>query len=104
MLRHSKLSSIKTHNLDHTPTYLADFTKSKLIKTKFPSQVTEINRLINCPTGCTQRRAKSYRLAERKTFDPKNGICLNCGFKKLPKDAKFHGAGFRKASELGGIA
>jgi|APSaa5957512535_1039671.scaffolds.fasta_scaffold05881_14 hypothetical protein len=101
LLRHSKLSSIKTHNLDHTPTYLVDFTKSKSIKTKFPSQITGNHRLINCPIGCTQHRTKSYRLAERKTFDPKKGICWNCNFKKLPKDAKFHGVGFKKASELG---
>ena len=31
-----------------------------------------------CPTGCTQRRTKSYRLAEKKTFDGRR--CMNCGF------------------------
>jgi len=31
-----------------------------------------------CPTGCTQRRTKSYRLAEKKTFDGRR--CINCGF------------------------
>ncbi len=35
-------------------------------------------QLRNCPTGCTQRRTKSYRLAEKKTFDGRK--CYNCGF------------------------
>lgn len=35
-------------------------------------------QLRSCPTGCTQRRTKSYRLAEKKTFDGRK--CYNCGF------------------------
>lgn len=31
-----------------------------------------------CPTGCTQYRTKSHRLAEKKTFNGKS--CSNCGF------------------------
>ena len=58
--------------------------------------------MITCPTGCTQKRTKSYRLAEKKTFDTETNKCSNCGFSKLPESAKFHGAGFKKASELGG--
>ena len=43
---------------------------------KFPTQLT--TKLRMCPTGCTQRRTKSYRLAEKKTFDGRR--CINCGF------------------------
>ena len=57
--------------------------------------------MITCPTGCTQKRTKSYRLAEKKTFDTETNKCSNCGFSKLPETAKFHGAGFKKANSLG---
>jgi len=59
------------------------------------------DNLIFCPTGCTQHRTKSYRLSERKTFNIITNKCSNCGFSKVPASGKFHGPGFRKASELG---
>lgn len=58
--------------------------------------------MIRCPRGCTQDRTRSYNLKEKKTFDTETNHCSNCGFSKLPATAKFHGAGFRKASQLGG--
>lgn len=53
-----------------------------------------------CPVRCTQDRTNCYRLKEKKTFDIRANKCLNCGFTKLPKNAKMHGAGFKKASDL----
>jgi len=43
---------------------------------RLPTQLK--TKLRNCPSGCTQRRTKSYRLAEKKTFDGRK--CSNCGF------------------------
>ncbi|MCE9651920.1 MAG: hypothetical protein K8Q89_02515 [Nitrosarchaeum sp.] len=43
---------------------------------KLPTQFK--TKLRNCPTGCTQRRTKNYRLAEKRTFDGRK--CSNCGF------------------------
>lgn len=43
---------------------------------KLPTQLK--TKLQVCPAGCTQRRTKSYRLAEKKTFDGRK--CMNCGF------------------------
>ena len=51
-------------------------------KVKLPTQL--ITKLRVCPTGCTQRRTKSYRLAERKTFDGRR--CMNCGFIMIQGD------------------
>lgn len=71
---------------------------------KLPTQMRtstyEKKFFIECPTGCTSRRTDSYQLAQRKTFDIRTNKCTNCGFSKLPKDAKLYGAGFKKASEL----
>jgi len=59
------------------------------------------DKMIHCPTGCSQHRTKSYRLyAGKKTFNTRTQKCNNCGFSKLPDTAKFHGAGFKKASTL----
>jgi len=57
---------------------------------------------ISCPTRCTQKRGRNYNLSEKNTFDTETNKCSFCGFYKLPASAKLHGAGFRKASELGG--
>lgn len=46
---------------------------------KLPTQLKTKLRI--CPTGCTQKRTKSYRLAEKKTFDGRR--CMNCGFLAL---------------------
>jgi len=70
-------------------------------KEKFPTNMrTTTHKLIICPTGCTQKRTKSYRLAEKKTFNTETNKCSNCSFTKLPKTAKFYGPGFKKASNL----
>jgi len=47
-----------------------------MIKVKLPTQLK--TKLRNCPRGCTQRRTRSYWLAEKKTFDGHR--CSNCGF------------------------
>jgi ribosomal protein L37E len=52
---------------------------------------TEKKFMAMCPRGCRK---------SAKTFDTRTQECRNCGFKKLPKDAKVHGPGFKKASEL----
>ena len=68
-------------------------------KEKFPTTQTP-HKLIICPTNCTQHRTKSFRLAEKKTFDPIKGKCNNCKFKTVPAGAVFHGPGWKSAKEL----
>jgi len=71
---------------------------------KLPTQMRtstyEKKFFIECPTGCTQHRNPKQRMLHKRTFDIRTNKCSNCGFSKAPADAKFHGAGFKKASEL----
>lgn len=70
------------------------------LPTQYKSSTYDQKFLIECPTGCTQHRTfRKNRLVSKNTFDIRTNECRNCGFKKLPKDAKL-GAGFKKASEL----
>jgi len=52
-------------------------------RTRLATQDKKRKPLIFCPRRCTQRRTQDNRLAERKTFDPASGRCLNCGFIKI---------------------
>ena len=51
---------------------------------KLPTQLQ--TKLRVCPSGCTQRRTKSFRLAEKKTFDGRR--CMNCGFLTIQGEFK----------------
>ena len=60
-------------------------------------------QLRNCPTGCTQRRAKRCRLTEKKTFDGRK--CYSCGFFAIAdRDFKPHFKRFKISDIVYSIA
>lgn len=57
--------------------------KETIHRVRFATQDKRRKPLIFCPRRCTQKRTRRNRLKEKRTFDPKIGLCHNCYFRQI---------------------